>query len=53
MQVAFAAAVPVAGFPTIKYFPRGSAEPVDYKGGRKAKSFITFLKKKVGKVFPS
>lgn len=37
----------VTGFPTIKYFPAGDAEPETYSGGRDAKSFVEFLNTKV------
>eukprot|EP00983_Pelagomonas_calceolata_P028538 893965-Pelagomonas_calceolata.AAC.4 len=43
---------PSCGFPTIKYFPRGGGEPEDYNGGRKSKNFVSFLKKKVGRLHP-
>jgi len=32
-----------SGFPTIKFFPAGGKDPVDYKGGRDKESFIKFL----------
>lgn len=38
----------VSGFPTIKYFPAGSAEPEDYSGGRDGEAFMTFLNEKAG-----
>ncbi|KAL2263656.1 hypothetical protein VTK26DRAFT_5818 [Humicola hyalothermophila] len=38
----------VSGYPTIKFFPKGSTEPVDYNGGRTEVAFITFLNKKAG-----
>jgi len=30
----------VRGYPTIKYFPKGSNEPEDYNGGRTAKEIV-------------
>lgn len=36
------------GFPTIKFFPAGSAEPEDYNGGRDGEAFMTFLNDKAG-----
>jgi len=40
--------VGIQGFPTIKYFPKGSSEksPVDYNGGRTVDDFIKFLTEK-------
>jgi len=38
----------VTGFPTLKFFPAGSTTPEDYKGGRDAGSFVTFLNEKTG-----
>eukprot|EP00817_Percolomonadidae_sp_ATCC50343_P005799 CAMPEP_0117423322 /NCGR_PEP_ID=MMETSP0758-20121206/3976_1 /TAXON_ID=63605 /ORGANISM="Percolomonas cosmopolitus, Strain AE-1 (ATCC 50343)" /LENGTH=365 /DNA_ID=CAMNT_0005206455 /DNA_START=11 /DNA_END=1108 /DNA_ORIENTATION=- len=38
----------VKGFPTIKFFPKGSKEPVDYNGGREEQNFIDFLNDKCG-----
>jgi protein disulfide-isomerase A6 len=38
----------VSGFPTIKFFPKGSTTPIDYSGSRDAKSFVTFLNEKTG-----
>jgi protein disulfide-isomerase A6 len=38
----------VTGFPTIKFFPAGSVEPIDYSGARDAESFIKFLNEKTG-----
>ncbi|EIW84274.1 protein disulfide isomerase [Coniophora puteana RWD-64-598 SS2] len=33
----------VASYPTIKFFPRGSHEVVDYDGGRSEQDFVDFL----------
>lgn len=38
----------VTGFPTLKYFPKGSTEAEDYKGGRGEEDFVTFLNDKAG-----
>eukprot|EP00644_Phytophthora_capsici_P001215 jgi/Phyca11/511936/fgenesh2_kg.PHYCAscaffold_105_\ len=38
----------VTGFPTLKYFPEGSTEPEDYKGGRGEDDFVNFLNEKAG-----
>ncbi|XP_003384600.1 PREDICTED: protein disulfide isomerase-like 2-1 [Amphimedon queenslandica] len=38
----------VSGFPTIKFFPKGSTEPEDYNGGRGVDDFIKFLNEKCG-----
>jgi protein disulfide-isomerase A6 len=38
----------VSGFPTIKFFPRGSTEPVAYEGGRGEEDFVNFLNEKCG-----
>lgn len=38
----------VQGFPTIKWFPKGSAEPVEYDGGRTADTIVEWLNGKVG-----
>ncbi|GMF55825.1 unnamed protein product [Phytophthora fragariaefolia] len=38
----------VTGFPTLKYFPVGSTEAEDYKGGRSEDDFVTFLNGKAG-----
>eukprot|EP00056_Hartaetosiga_gracilis_P010512 m.155789 g.155789 ORF g.155789 m.155789 type:complete len:356 (-) comp13329_c0_seq1:3468-4535(-) len=36
----------VSGFPTLKYFEKGSSEPSDYSGGRTAEDLLTFINKK-------
>ena len=38
----------VTGFPTIKFFPKGSTTAEDYNGGRDAASFVKFLNEKTG-----
>jgi len=36
----------VSGYPTLKYFPKGSTTPEDYNGGRTADDFVDFLNQK-------
>lgn len=38
----------VTGYPTIKFFPKGSKTALDYGGGRSEADFITFLNDKTG-----
>ncbi|EDO47340.1 predicted protein [Nematostella vectensis] len=38
----------VKGFPTIKYFPKGSTTPEEYNGGRDINDFIKFIEEKTG-----
>jgi len=38
----------VTGFPTLKYFKKGSIEPEDYNGGREAADIVEFLNKQAG-----
>jgi protein disulfide-isomerase-like protein len=38
----------VSGFPTLKFFPKGSIDPDDYKGGRSEDDFAAFLNEKAG-----
>jgi len=38
----------VSGFPTIKFFPKGATEAVDYDGGRDAQAFLDFMNGKCG-----
>jgi len=38
----------ISGYPTIKYFPAGSAEAEDYQGGREVEDFVEFINTKVG-----
>jgi len=38
----------VSGFPTLKFFPKGSKEPQDYEGGRGIDDIIEFVNNKAG-----
>jgi len=38
----------VSGFPTLKFFPKGSTEAEDYSGGRGAEDIIGFINKETG-----
>ncbi|KAG6842311.1 hypothetical protein C0991_010599 [Blastosporella zonata] len=38
----------VSGFPTIKFFAKGSKEPISYDGGRTEAAFVAFLNEKCG-----
>jgi len=38
----------VKGFPTLKWFPKGSTKPVDYDGSREEEGFYSFIKDKTG-----
>jgi protein disulfide-isomerase A6 len=38
----------VQGFPTLKFFPKGSTTPEDYNGGRTAEDIIGFINEKSG-----
>ncbi|TPX48862.1 hypothetical protein SeLEV6574_g01795 [Synchytrium endobioticum] len=38
----------VSGYPTIKWFPKGSSTPEDYSGGREVTDFINFIGEKSG-----
>jgi protein disulfide-isomerase A6 len=38
----------VHGFPTLKYFPKGSSTPESYEGGRSAEDIINFINGKAG-----
>ena len=38
----------ITGFPTIKFFPKGSKEPEAYSGARTEDAFITFINEKTG-----
>ena len=40
----------VTGFPTLKWFPKGSTDPTDYNGGRDLASFIEFINEQAGGV---
>lgn len=36
----------VTGFPTLKFFPKGSTKPIEYDSGRSAADVISFINKK-------
>eukprot|EP00741_Cyanophora_paradoxa_P006733 tig00001038_g6513.t1 len=38
----------IQGFPTLKWFPKGSTEPEEYNGGRSADDIINFINQKAG-----
>lgn len=38
----------IASYPTIKFFPKGSTEAVDYSGGRTEAAFLQFLNENTG-----
>jgi len=38
----------VTGFPTLKFFKKGSTDPTDYNGGREAADIIEFVNKEAG-----
>jgi len=38
----------VQGFPTLKWFPKGSTTPENYEGGRTADEIVTFINSKAG-----
>ncbi|KAL2011532.1 hypothetical protein VTN00DRAFT_4250 [Thermoascus crustaceus] len=38
----------ITGYPTIKFFPKGSKEPVPYEGGRSEQAFVDFINEKAG-----
>ncbi|PSK42957.1 Protein disulfide-isomerase tigA [Elsinoe australis] len=38
----------VKSYPTIKFFPKGSTTPEDYKGGRSENDFVNFINEKAG-----
>ncbi|KAF2156662.1 putative disulfide isomerase [Myriangium duriaei CBS 260.36] len=38
----------VKSYPTIKFFPRGSATPEDYAGARSESDFVTYINEKAG-----
>jgi protein disulfide-isomerase A1 len=40
----------VKGFPTLKFFIKGAAAPIDYEGGRTAPEIIAWLKKRTGPI---
>jgi len=38
----------VSGFPTLKFFKKGSTDPVDYNGGREAADIVEYINKEAG-----
>jgi protein disulfide-isomerase A6 len=38
----------VQGFPTLKFFPKGSQTPIDYKAGREESDFYAYLEEHTG-----
>ncbi|EFC50182.1 predicted protein [Naegleria gruberi] len=36
----------VQGYPTLKYFPRGSSEPIEYNSGRTVEAMVDFINQK-------
>jgi len=38
----------VTGFPTLKFFPKGSTEPKEYNGGREASDIVDYVNKEAG-----
>lgn len=38
----------VSSYPTIKFYPAGSSEPIDYAGGRAHADFISYVNDKTG-----
>lgn len=38
----------ITGFPTIKFFPKGSTEPEAYSGARSEEAFVKFINEKAG-----
>ena len=38
----------VTGFPTLKFFPKGSTEAQDYKSGRSADAVVKFINEQAG-----
>jgi len=38
----------VSGFPTLKFFPKGSTTPEDYEGGRDTQDIIDFINRRTG-----
>lgn len=45
---ALAASQGIQGYPTIKFFPKGSTEGVTYKGPRTEASFVAYINKEAG-----
>lgn len=38
----------VSGYPTLKFFPKGSTEPIAYESGRTEEAFVKYLNEKTG-----
>lgn len=38
----------VSGYPTLKFFPKGSTEPIAYESGRTEEDFVKYLNEKAG-----
>lgn len=38
----------ISGYPTIKFFPRGSKEPINYLGARSQDGFVSFINEHAG-----
>ena len=38
----------VKGYPTLKFFPKGSTTPVEYDGGRTADTIVSWINNKIG-----
>ncbi|KAK9365853.1 thioredoxin-like protein [Lipomyces kononenkoae] len=38
----------VQGYPTIKFFPKGTVEPLDYNSGRSVEDFVTYVNSQAG-----
>lgn len=38
----------VSGYPTLKFFPKGSVEPIDYDSGRSEEAILEFVNKHAG-----
>jgi protein disulfide-isomerase A6 len=38
----------VTGFPTLKFFPKGSTTPEEYSGGRAVEDLVKFVNEKTG-----
>lgn len=47
-NTALAGTYDVKGYPTLKFFPRGSTEAVDYSQGRTLDAFVQFINEEAG-----